>query len=75
MQPVAFSLARICSRHVHGIGKTGFYQPTALLVILYINLVVIILNRPFYKKASIFNYFFIGILKLYLGIKNHPYRS
>jgi hypothetical protein len=45
------------SRHVDGIGKTGFYRPTALLVKLYINLAVTIYNHPFFKKTSIFKYF------------------
>jgi hypothetical protein len=44
-------------RHVHGNGKTGFYWSTALLIIPYINLAVIILNHLFFKKTGIFKYF------------------
>jgi hypothetical protein len=45
------------SRHVDGIGKTGFYRLMALLVKPYINLAVTVYNHPFFKKTSIFKYF------------------
>jgi hypothetical protein len=45
------------TRHVDGIGKTGFYRPTALLVKPYTNLAVTVYNHPFFKKTSIFKYF------------------
>jgi hypothetical protein len=45
------------TRHVDGIGKTGFYRPTALLVKPYTNLAVTVHNHRFFKKTGIFEYF------------------